>query len=459
MVRRGELQRADRDRPRPPRLRVGRLALPRDRGDGRRLGRDRRLAAAQRARQHRRRRDVGVDPPRRRGRDRPLDPRRHGVRRRRHRARGGEARAGAHDRPRDGRHPPRRRRLRPRRSRSRAERGVRIPMPRLDEPSCRSPPSGDPVLRERADELSPDELATPEIQRLIDDLIETKRAAGGAGLAATQVSVAERIAVVEVDEHTPLPVQAARPADRDRQPGDRVRSPTSGCSINEGCLSVPGLRGDVERAVDVRVHYLDRDGDASRARSTARPDRRHLPARGRPPRRRPVPRPRHRPADLHHLGAVRAPPRDGVRRAGSRVVAGAWISVSRFWCEQAWLGGVTCTAGVLIEVDRRADRRPCRRASTEAPDGAQVLAGLDAPRPRQRPLPRLPARPARAHSEGRARLVLDLARADVRARRRARSRLDARARPCDVRRDGARRDHASSASSTTSTTRRRKAVR
>ncbi len=46
---------ADRDRPRPPRLRLGRLPLPRDRGDGRRLRRDRRLAAAERAREHRRR--------------------------------------------------------------------------------------------------------------------------------------------------------------------------------------------------------------------------------------------------------------------------------------------------------------------------------------------------------------------------------------------------------------------
>ena len=80
-------QRPDRDRPRPPRLGLGRLALPRDRGDAGRLRRDRRLAAAERARQHRLGRDLGLDPPRRRGRDRPLDPRRHGLRRRRHRAR------------------------------------------------------------------------------------------------------------------------------------------------------------------------------------------------------------------------------------------------------------------------------------------------------------------------------------------------------------------------------------
>ena len=57
-------------------------------GDARRLRRDRRLAAAQRAREHRERRVVGVDPPRRRRGDRPVDPRRPGLRRRRDRARG-----------------------------------------------------------------------------------------------------------------------------------------------------------------------------------------------------------------------------------------------------------------------------------------------------------------------------------------------------------------------------------
>ncbi len=71
---------ADRDRPRPPRHRLGGLAQPRDRGDEGRLGRHRRLAAAQRAAQHRLRRELGVAPPRRRRRHRLLDPRRHGGR-------------------------------------------------------------------------------------------------------------------------------------------------------------------------------------------------------------------------------------------------------------------------------------------------------------------------------------------------------------------------------------------
>jgi peptide deformylase len=118
---------------------------------------------------------------------------------------------------------------------------------------------GDPVLRERADELSPAELATPEIQQLIDDLIETKRAAGGAGLAATQVSVPKRIAVVEVDEHTRYAYKPRVPLTVIVNPEIEVLSDTR-LLINEGCLSVPDLRGDVERAVDVRVHFLNREG-------------------------------------------------------------------------------------------------------------------------------------------------------------------------------------------------------
>ena len=91
LVRSGSVSRAGRDRPRPPRLRLGRLAVPRDGGDARRLRRDRRLADPQRARERRRGRDVGQRPPRRRGRHRQLDPRRHGRRRRRHRRGGASA--------------------------------------------------------------------------------------------------------------------------------------------------------------------------------------------------------------------------------------------------------------------------------------------------------------------------------------------------------------------------------
>ncbi len=121
---------------------------------------------------------------------------------------------------------------------------------------------GDPVLRQRAEEVTAEELRSPEIQRLIDDIIETKRAAGGAGLAATQVSVLKRVAVVEVDEHTRYPYKPPTPLTVIVNP---VVEPLSDkrLLINEGCLSVPDLRGDVERFVRVRVKYFDRNGQPS----------------------------------------------------------------------------------------------------------------------------------------------------------------------------------------------------
>ena len=117
-------RRAHRDRARPPRRRFGRLAVPRDRGDGRRLRRDRRLAPAERPAQHGVGRVLGVDPPRRRRGHRAQHPCRPGDGGRRNRSRGREARARAHERPRHRGHATRRRGLRPReggRARARPE--------------------------------------------------------------------------------------------------------------------------------------------------------------------------------------------------------------------------------------------------------------------------------------------------------------------------------------------------
>jgi peptide deformylase len=119
---------------------------------------------------------------------------------------------------------------------------------------------GDPVLRERARELSPDEIASPEIQQLIDDLIETKRATHGAGIASNQVGEAVRAAIVEVEEGNPrYPYKPPEPLtvmiNPTLQPvGDEM------IEINEGCLSVPDLRGSLPRRLAVRIRYLDREG-------------------------------------------------------------------------------------------------------------------------------------------------------------------------------------------------------
>jgi peptide deformylase len=120
---------------------------------------------------------------------------------------------------------------------------------------------GDPVLRERAREVSAEELRSDELQVLIDDLIETKRAAHGAGIAAPQVGVGIRIAVAEVVQPNPrYPYKPEIPLTVMVNP---VLSPLGGdaIEINEGCLSMPGLRGDLVRHGSIQVRYLDRSGD------------------------------------------------------------------------------------------------------------------------------------------------------------------------------------------------------
>ena len=121
---------------------------------------------------------------------------------------------------------------------------------------------GDPVLRERARELSAEEVGSPEMQRLVDDLIDTRRAAHGAGLAANQIGERVRVAVVEVEGTNPRypykpPIPLTVMVNPTIEPDDEEI-----LEINEGCLSVPGLRGALVRLAAVRVRYLDREGTA-----------------------------------------------------------------------------------------------------------------------------------------------------------------------------------------------------
>jgi peptide deformylase len=118
---------------------------------------------------------------------------------------------------------------------------------------------GDPVLRSPTAAVSPEQLRSDEVQRLIDDMIETMRAAGGAGLAANQVSARRRIAVVEVGHNPRYPYKPPIPLTVIVNPTIEPLSPET-LLINEGCLSVPDLRGDVDRFVGVKVSCLDRFG-------------------------------------------------------------------------------------------------------------------------------------------------------------------------------------------------------
>src|SRR5262245_62770927 len=118
---------------------------------------------------------------------------------------------------------------------------------------------GNPVLRQRARELSRDELSSPRMQQFIDDLVETMRDANGAGIAAIQVHRPVRIFVVEVKDNPRYPYKPNVPLTIIVNP---VIEPLTEERFEnyEGCLSVPNLRGVVERFTEVRVTGMERDG-------------------------------------------------------------------------------------------------------------------------------------------------------------------------------------------------------
>jgi len=122
---------------------------------------------------------------------------------------------------------------------------------------------GDPVLRQRSHEVAPADVASPRIQQLVDDLIDTMRAANGAGLAANQIGALDRVVVMEVGDNPRYPYKPRIDLTVAINPVIEPMPPPEGeperVDINEGCLSVP-LRGVVSRHVRVRVRYLDRDG-------------------------------------------------------------------------------------------------------------------------------------------------------------------------------------------------------
>jgi peptide deformylase len=128
---------------------------------------------------------------------------------------------------------------------------------------------GEPVLRRKADPIDPSEIGSPYIQTLIDDMIETMHDADGAGLAAPQVYVSLQLCVIEVNQNPrypqfePIPLTVLiNPVVTPLVAEDGVLSAEDSFQMYEGCLSVPGMRGQVVRPRKVRVQALDRQGSA-----------------------------------------------------------------------------------------------------------------------------------------------------------------------------------------------------
>ena len=104
---------------------------------------------------------------------------------------------------------------------------------------------GNPVLRQKAKRVS--QFDRP-LQRLIDDMLETMRAAPGVGLAGPQIGVPLRLAVIEVDDKVTVIINP------------EIVKRQGEVELDEGCLSVPGFWGKLTRSEKVTVKARNRDG-------------------------------------------------------------------------------------------------------------------------------------------------------------------------------------------------------
>ena len=131
---------------------------------------------------------------------------------------------------------------------------------------------GNPTLRVKCDLVDPSEISTPEFKQLIQDMFETMDAEEGIGIAAPQIGINKQVAIIGIPHENPR-----YPESEDLEAGENedesdfeivvvinpkitVIDPTLR-GFWEGCLSVPGLRGYVERPSAIKVEFLDLEGN------------------------------------------------------------------------------------------------------------------------------------------------------------------------------------------------------
>jgi peptide deformylase len=107
-----------------------------------------------------------------------------------------------------------------------------------------------------------------DLQRLIDDMIETLRGASGVGLAAPQVDVGQRVIIVEYGEESEDPEQPSKPPVLYVVVNPEIVRKSNETSVgNEACLSLPGYFGEVERFEGVTIKGFDRNGSPIRVKA------------------------------------------------------------------------------------------------------------------------------------------------------------------------------------------------
>ena len=110
---------------------------------------------------------------------------------------------------------------------------------------------GDPVLEREADDVT--EFDTPELHKLLEDMFESMYAAKGVGLAAPQIGIGRKIAVIDISNNE-------NPADKLVLINPKIMAIEGKQVGEEGCLSIPGFREQVRRARKVTIRAQDAKG-------------------------------------------------------------------------------------------------------------------------------------------------------------------------------------------------------
>jgi peptide deformylase len=129
--------------------------------------------------------------------------------------------------------------------------------------------AGDPVLRKQSRPLTSEEIRSPSLQQLIEEMRDTMREAPGVGLAAPQIGESIQLAVIEdrAEYLNGLPEEELAERQRFAIPFHVIINPklsfldNSSAQFFEGCLSLEGLGAIVDRALNVRVECLNERGD------------------------------------------------------------------------------------------------------------------------------------------------------------------------------------------------------
>ena len=118
---------------------------------------------------------------------------------------------------------------------------------------------GHPLLAARAEEIEITSISMPEVQGWITDMVDTMRDANGAGISANQIGIPYRMFVMEISDNPRYPYKPTMPLTVVINPEITFLSDAQFTS-NEGCLSVPNMRANVERNLEISVTFYDENG-------------------------------------------------------------------------------------------------------------------------------------------------------------------------------------------------------